>query len=243
MWVKCSNISVGLVRKVFEEKFGGNGFKVIANFKLAISQADMHLPSNLLADHYVLNEINIECLEKEIKNFKIDSNAFSSSRNFLKVFKVSLCDISGLNLFFFQGFEKLSTISFDSIANANLVNWTTLPPLPKLATLDIINSKGLDKWAQFPFPINMKLKYLNLFGNKMDDLAMDQFLQWIDGSPSSDFLDFLDLGENALTQIPRQLSSFKKLSVINLDRNRLIKIIPSGSFNFSHLVKKLLKVV
>ena len=192
----------------------------------------------MLGDHYVSDEIELECLIKEKQRFSINPEAFSSSRNFTKVLKLSFCDASNLSFSFLRGFVKLWAISFYSISNIHLANWTFFPHLVSLTDLEIIDSKGMDKWAHFPNSIT-KLKYFGIEGNELDDEAMNRILQWIVDSPSVDTLQNLNMERNNLTQIPHHLSSFNKLERILLGENPLNEIVRAGSFNFSYPIREL----
>ena len=236
--IKCNNILLSWIRQVFKEKEGRNGTKVIGGFHLKMPPMDTNIPVNLLADHKA-GQIDLDCQlmnDGSHQRISINSEAFSSSRVFASVLKISSCDILGLTFAFLRGFKKLHTISFHSITNVHLAHWITLSSLPSLATFRIKNSRGLDKWNAFPHPI-YRLESIDIGMNEMGDEAIDRILQWIVDSPSVNTLKSLNLELNVLTQIPHQLPSFKKLERIYLRNNLFNQTILSGSLNFSYPVK------
>ena len=206
---------------------------------MALPPTENVVPENLLAEHAVKYEISIKCLEQidgGNQSISIDQNAFSSSRKFAEIVKISSCDATDLHLLFTQNFEKLRIISFHSITNAHLIDWQSFPStLPKLTSFEIINSQGLDQWKEFP-DIKQKIKSINLSGNEIGDATMDQILQWIAHSPSLDSLEFLSLEKNALTEIPHQLEYFYNLKKIILTGNPLNQTIRSSSINIPYQI-------
>ena len=185
----------------------------------------------------MLFKINVKCqIEEEIPQIiTIDPEAFNSSKNYAKYFEISFCDASGLNFKFLQGFNKLLNLSFYSISNVHLAAWDSFPILLEMHTLEITNSKGLDKWTQFPDAIK-GLSYFELIGNEIGDAAMDRILQWIlNSSPYAVFdLRHLKMKMSGLTRIPRLLSTFRNLENIYFEGNQLKnQTIGTSSLNFS----------
>ena len=211
---------------------------VIDGILLKVQPMDTNIPANLLVNHKV-GQIELECQlinDGSQKQFSINPEAFSSSKTLTYSLKISSCNFLGLSFLFLRGFEKLQAISFHSIANIQLAHWKTLPILSNLTILEIIHSKGLDEWTQFPNLI-YGLETLNIGGNEMGNEGMDRILQWIVNSQSVKTLAALNMERNALTRIPHQLSSLEKLEKIYVEKNPLSNTILSGSFNLSNAVK------
>ena len=233
-WIKCEKINLEEIRQTFEENGAGRNqaFVKIDDVKLTMPPTNIAIPANLLANHYVKYNIELKCLEGRDQRIAIDLDAFSASRNFTQILAIIYCDFLEFNFLFLSGFNRLQRLSFVSITNLNLALWKTLPLLPRLNNLELIESQGLAQLTDFP-NINNGLKYLDLMGNEMGDVAIDRILDCILHS-SADTLVSLNLERNALTQIPRQLSNFKMLRRINLSRNQLNTIVLFGSLSFSN---------
>lgn len=240
LWLMCDNISLEMVRQIFKGKNGNSGPLSIETFKLKIPPKDKHVPANLLTEHFVWSDIDLKCFDKgKEQKISIDPEAFSSSRNFTKILNISFCDISELNFSFLRGFDKLWKLSLYSVTNVHLADWKSLPvnDLPGQFDFNLKNSKGFDKWTELPQPMK-GIKYCDLSGNEMGDIAMGRILKWIVDSPSVDTLNHLIMTNNALTQIPLQINSFPNLRLLNLDDNVLINAtIRSGSLKFSYSIR------
>jgi Leucine-rich repeat (LRR) protein len=76
------------------------------------------------------------------------------------------------------------------------------------------------------------LESLFLDGTLLGDRSVNQLVSSIASSPTgNDTLQQLSLWENQLTRIPDHISSFRKLSYVNLFGNSIVSV-PSGSFVF-----------
>ena len=69
------------------------------------------------------------------------------------------------------------------------------------------------------------LQALCLLDAHVDDETMDRILGWLLNSETVNTLEELDLRQNALTEIPWQLSRFKKLRSVILSKNPMSGII------------------
>ena len=235
-WIFCKNIMANEIRKVFELKDKRNNeIKEIDNIRLSILPI-WDIPSNLLAKHRVRSQIELYCpaIDRVIQArqkglIKIDSDSFSSSRNFTQEIQISACDIKHLSLKFLVGFLQLKSLVFRNVDKVHMANWTSLPLLPKLEKLVIIESTGMNEWSQFPNLAN-GLIHVDFERNDIGDIAMDRIMQWLIDSPTVDTLEYLRFNRNKLTSIPKHLSSFRSLAYIFMSNNAFNKTIHTGAF-------------
>ena len=84
--------------------------KTIENFELTILPTDSIVHADLLMDHYVGNEIVVNCQNKNVMGenlIEIHPGAFTSSKAFTKYFTIKLCDISRLKFYISSRFRKV----------------------------------------------------------------------------------------------------------------------------------------
>ena len=232
-WVFCGNIPLGVNGGIFEKqvKLNNDEMPIINNIELIIPPTEQLIAADILSNRSVSGIINLKCQAIGTQMLRIEPAAFKSSSNFLKTFRVNYCDVTGLNFLFLANFQQLSHLALHSDANVGLAEWRTLPPLPKLSTLRIWRSTGMEKWESFPV-LNRGLSSIILYENKMGNEAMDRILQWlVNDSKTVDTLNKLNIPENALTRVPKLLSAFKNLLSLDLSNNPLNGILRNGSFN------------
>ena len=209
--------------------------KNIANeieiFRLIIQYPEQLIPANFLADHRVMKQIYLEC-ESSVQQIKIDQDAFKSSGNFTKAIKINSCDTSGLKFHFLNGFHQLQELLFIMVSYVYLADWFSFPPLLGLKIFVTDFGTGVKEWSQFPYLEN-GLSEIWLISCGIDDIAIDRILEWLQNSPTKDTLTTLSIQKNAITTIPRQISSFKNLKQLDMSFNPLSPILPFKSFEMA----------
>ena len=230
-YVHCGDILPSYIATSFEQK--KNASNEIEILQLVLPYSEQLIPANLLGENRVKNEIKLYCESLSAKPLRIDSDAFKASRDYLKdSLWIQVCDLAGLDFNFLKGFHQLEYLALLTVANVHLINWPSLPPLPGLKTLNIESGTGLNGWTQFP-ALGQGFLELLLSNNAIDDASIDRILQWLSNEPSANTLYEIDLRHNALTKIPRQISSLKNLRIFLIAFNPLSTIVRSQSFNLS----------
>ena len=229
-YFRCSGISLNSVAKLFEEKNKTNESE-FERLELVIQYLEDLIPAKILNDRRVTNEINLIC-ESITTKLRIDPDAFKASKNMTKThISIESCDVTGLHFGYLEGFTKLEKLHF-GVANIHLANWFSFPRLANLKTFSIQSRTHLSDWKPFP-KLEIGLANAILYMSKIDDATIDPILQWIINSPAAKELKQLNVGYNALTEIPLKFSSFNSLQKIDMSFNRLSKTLKCGSFNFS----------
>ena len=167
------------------------------------------IPDNFFVNHRVTKNLEVigNVLAAEQVVLEIQPDAFRSSQNHLKQFKIYSCDVKILNFRFLSNFSQLTDLSIKKSVNFHTFN---LPPLPNLISLSILNCTGLNQWTVFPNFVK-GLEYLDLECNGLNDETTEQLLRYIMTGPSNVSLTNIRLSRNALTRIPRQLKSFANI--------------------------------
>ena len=211
--------------------------------KLTLSPASNE--STIVADllgsnHRVTRELWLSCPSTSYP-LSLDPDAFMSSRKTIKFIYINNCNLSGLDFHFLVGFEVLEMISFSVTSNIGQALWSSMPPImPKLATLSILYSTGLNDWTEFP-PLTPGLQQIQVFNSELTDQGMDRIAQWAQ-EYSSDTLVELYAAIGNLTKIPKQISSLSQLKRLYLFDQLMepgIATIPAGSLTFTAPVQYL----
>lgn len=241
--VYCLDVPVQEVQQVFKR----TSTTRIFSFEWAIPEESMksRVPFNFLNGRGDLNgSIHLICPTRSLP-LLTDPSAFGD----VKTVRISGCDVSQLTYQHLTNFEVVESLHF-----SNSSGILTLPDKKSVQRLQISSSPDLLSLADLNVPLLLgglrylgierspsfqqwdpsvqwsALESLSLYGNQLDDDAVQGFLSSILFTASS-FLSFLDLGSNGLTRIPEEIRSFPRLSRIRLSDNN-IQAITSGSFNF-----------
>jgi Leucine-rich repeat (LRR) protein len=160
---------------------------------------------------------------------EIHPKAFRSSIQHIGHFEVTECDLSQLNFKYLSDTTGLMSLSFSR--SVRFKGFNPLPFFSRLKSLRIYEYQDFQHWNEISvrFP---NLESLFLDGTLLGDRSVNQLVSSIASSPTgNDTLQQLSLWENQLTRIPDHISSFRKLSYVNLFGNSIVSV-PSGSFVF-----------
>ena len=189
----------------------------------------INIPADLLNDKTVERiAVNCSTITGPLR-LEIHPKAFRSSIQHIGHFEVTGCDLSQLNFNFLSDTTRLMSLSI-----SRSVHFKGFPPLPffsRLQSLRIYECQNFQHWNEISvrFP---NLESLFLDGTLLGDRSVNQLVSSIASSPTgNDTLQQLSLWENQLTRIPDHISSFRKLSYVNLFGNSIVSV-PSGSFVF-----------
>ena len=143
--VLCRNVNIDEVEKVFS-------LTTAADFDWIMLEpgtpSAFLIPEDIFADHRITQTIFVGYLGSGRPTLQIHPKAFRSSWEFTGSFQVMSYDLRILNYEFLAGFIK--QLWYIRIRNSKNVNLATLPPLPRLAVLEIIDCTGLNDWTTFP---------------------------------------------------------------------------------------------
>ena len=113
----------------------------------------------------------------------------------------------------------------------------SLPPLPLLNRLDVLQSKGMNQLSKFPNLTNGLIKAK--FGGGENDAqyslnneATNRIIDWLLLSSTNTLEEIIFVNMTKLTRVPHKISSFKALKELWLYGNN-ISSIKSGAFSFS----------
>lgn len=195
-----------------------------------------NIPRDIFMNHRATN-ITIGCYAKKQSTFEIHTEAFRASQDVIKNFKLEACKIGTLNLSFLANFHRLEKFS---ITNSENVHFTNLPSLPSLTTLTIEFCTWIfNKWIRFP-PMTNYLESFSLLYNQLNDSQTSKILDWVlDNSSNGTVITHLDLGVNMLTRIPKQITSFPRLSYLTLRDQKApgLEVLLQSSLSFQLSVK------
>ena len=185
------------------------------------------IPEDMFADHVVTYEIAIIDSRPDVSapiELKIHRDAFRSSRNFTKRFKISNIGSYNHHMFNFSFLDDFNELQEFVVFRAYSFQWNTLPPLSNLNLISICRCHSVMNtlFVYNPkFPRLIKgLDKLELKSDKLQDKAAEIILEWVLTGPSYDTLYHVDLSGNELTRIPRQLKSFSRLKTIRLKNQK-----------------------
>jgi Leucine-rich repeat (LRR) protein len=190
----------------------------------------INIPANFLSDKSVVR-IGVGCASTSTYpwRLKIHPEAFRFSGNRMEHFEVDGCDLSRFNFNFLAKTNRLISMSI-----GRSVHFQGFPPLnflSRIISLRIYKCLDFQNWNEISvrFP---RLESLFLDGTQLGDLLVNDLLGSIASSPTgNDTLQQLSLWENKLTRIPEHISSFKKLSYVNLFGNSILSV-PKSSLAF-----------
>ncbi|KAJ9582469.1 hypothetical protein L9F63_003162 [Diploptera punctata] len=110
---------------------------------------------------------------------------------------------------------------------------TRILKLQSLKLLDLCNNEIT--WLPEEIGLLPSLECLHLAGNKFGQVPVnDKRWNWISGGSIVKKLQVLDLSNNELIVLPKQLCKLKKLETLKVEKNNLIKL-PPGIGNLSKL--------
>lgn len=167
-------------------------------------------------------------------HMKVNVNAFRSSKSYMKSLGIQNFDGMNMDLSFLAGFNQLNNLTFKDVFNIHRC-LPTLPELPNLILLDCHSCSALGEFTSFPKLVN-GLKYVAFWPineyERDGDETINKILNWLIVS-SSNSLQYITIERfRTLTKVPQQISSFKALKHLSLQRNGIETII-SGSLTFS----------
>ena len=156
----------------------------------------------------------------------VDVLAFRFTRRNTVEMHLTYVDMSSQTSFgFLDGFDVLSTLRIDHYRGIGAFG--TLPQLPGLKLLTLINGdKSLDG-VVFPDLTPASLQSFNLDNNYLGDNAVNNILIALSGSSSANTIEYLALKGNNLVEVPRRLPSFYKLNWLDLNSNQIATITRS----------------
>ena len=228
-YVSCENVTFAEIASVFRRTTPVD----LETFNLYHSPAHDNemIPADLLNNHRITKYFNVDCLNKDF-SFRVDPQAFHSSKGTIEWINFDSCNMSRLDFQFLAGFDRLTDLNFYRLSNVGRANWASFPPLANLTKFRIAYSTGFNEWNNESINIpkmSSKLFYMYLYSNDIQDAAMDRWIDWA-AQYAGNTLYQLEINENDLTQIPRQLPSLTNLRKLNLEKQkRGIPLIPSGS--------------
>lgn len=238
--VLCDKVPLEEVQKVFRK----NSIPILNLAQLILKPfilTETFVPEDILGRKRALNlKIQYPILQgimNESLSLQVDPNAFRFTKSYTKKFFLNHIDCTLLDLNFLKGFDKLTTVHFTNVWNIQFC-LPSLPPLPSLSMMEIEYCSGLDKFYEFPMLTNgLKAFVIRGFENDISeriftDKTVGRILEWVLLS-SSDTLEELGIENSTqVTQVPRQLSSFKTLRWLWIYSNN-ITTIKKGAFIFT----------
>lgn len=235
--VECNRVPVSTVKIIFNEV----QTRFIEKFILTPNINDKGIIANVIGNH-LIDSLVLTCPLRS-SSLIVDPAAFSFTKNFTSSLTIKGCDLIQLNWAFLSGFSKLSSLSISNSANLHNT-FSTLPSttLPRLTSLSLFSIMGLngftDPRVQFPRPLPNGLSSL-FVGSCYDlnDVAMQNFLaKWVTPT-SSKKLVFLNVVASRLSNIPKEVSKYTKLTTAGFFGNLVPMTFKKGAFNFSDPVE------
>ncbi|XP_057374841.1 uncharacterized protein LOC130695807 isoform X2 [Daphnia carinata] len=192
------------------------------------------IPADLLNGKSV-DRIAINCTSMAGPlQLEIHPDAFRSSLHHIGHFEVAGCDLSRLDFDFLADSTRL--ISLSITRSIRFGGFPAMAFLARLRSLRIYECLDFQYWNQIADRLPL-LESLFLDGTQLGDHSVNKLVNSIASSPTgNETLQQLSLWENRLTRIPDNVSSFKRLSYVNLFGNA-IRTIPKGSLAFSQDVR------
>jgi len=142
-----------------------------------------------------------------------------------------------LDFHFLTGFDKLFQLILINVWNIQFC-LPSLPSLPRLSVFRIVYCSGLNEFYNFPVLTN-GLKDFQLYGFENDvserifsDETVDRILDWILLSSLNTLEELRIVNSTQVTQVPRQIPSFKALTKLWLYSNN-ISTIKKDAFHFA----------
>ncbi len=211
----------------------------IDDLKLYIRQSSGEtIPADLLGQNRVTRALMINGPVDTKPLIRVDPNAFRSSINSLQSVSIIELDSRLLDFGFLVGFQNVSELNIRAVTDLYR-SLPTLPALPSLTKLTFFQEPSLNTAfgsAGVNFFLNCNgLISLTVYNCAMDDIGMDQLLEWIMPSSSKTLKSF-DTSSNLMRNIPIRLNSFEKLQYVNIydsaPETTSTMMITSNIFNF-----------
>ena len=238
--VTCMNVADALaIRTAFERVTDMNIFK-FEYYHTALASAN--LPADLFSDKKV-SQIHIGCPKTDGTcqqlTLTVDANAFRfTRRTTLEVHLRYVTFDAAATFDFLRGFEVATTLIVDNYRQIPLVALngptTWVDTMTALTTLAFTNGLDTSLGADlFPDVTPAQLLKLNLTGSKLNDDAINnKILLSLAASSSASTIEYLGLGGNMLTLVPKRLQSFSKVKVLDMGSNDNIPTIGQSRLNF-----------
>ena len=146
--------------------------------------------------------------------------SFEFTRFNTTIFEIHNCDLSAqADMSFLTGFTVLDSLRIENTLNVGSISTLPANTMPLLKELDIISCTGLDTVA-FPDLTPARIERLDLSGNALTDLAVNNILVSLGSSSSANSLVDFSLSSNAMTKVPR-IASFSKLVSYDVSNNAI----------------------
>lgn len=200
----------------------------IDELSISFQAPEESIPGDLLGQSRVIDQIILRGPFQRTL-LTVDPEAFNSSKITLQYLYLLGFDMSELDFSFLEGFSKFYLLSFNDVTNLNLC-LPSLPFLPALTDLYFSTSSGLNKSSLQLNDTNLPgLKEFWAYNCNLDEEAIDKLLLWILPS-SAQTLKKLNIANNQLVTIPRQLAVFQSLEYIDVSFNRVNLDIQNNAF-------------
>jgi len=238
LYVRCDHVPMEELQELFSSI---PPFEMKSLF-LVIQPSGDFIPADVLdksrvTDHLnfvgQISSIGMDKSDEPYPILKVDPNAFRNSDTIGGTIFFNSLDLSQTDFSFLKGIQKtVKELSFVKVTNLDK-SLHTLPAMPALTTLSITSSTGLKE--AFKANENMALSgnglvYFRAGSCDLDTEGLSHVLDWILPS-SAKTLRSLEIDGNRLDTIPSQVSSFKRLSNVNVRENKEPLILKTNSIN------------
>ena len=248
----CDLIAVAEVQKVFLRAFKST----LKFFKLILKPfifKETLIPDNILGFTQTL-ELRIQypdcsCFGHSSLILEVDPNAFHSTKNYTKGFRLDNIDCSLLDLNFLSGFDQLIELVFFNIWNIDYC-LPSLPSLPSLKKFETKSCSGFNELNNFP-PLTNGLTQVIFSGSEnlthsshsyldrlLNDTTVDRIMNWLLISSANTLDTLAMIYMRPITKVPSRIPSFKALQELYLYCNNISTIEP-GALAFSAPVSTL----
>ena len=241
--VVCDEVPLSEVQRVFER----TSFPRLNSVTLALQPyilSETFIPKDVFGSK-TINTLAIAYPHKSTENgslsLQIDADAFRSTQRYTTSVIIANIDCTLLDLSFLFGFEKLTTLALANIYNIQHC-LPSLPPLLRLNTLIFNSTSGMNELNSFPLLINgLESVFFIGFNNSQErkniresfnDKTVDRIIDWLLQSSANTLNSRSIENMNQVTRVPHKIASFKALTYVFLNNNR-ISTIKSGAFSFS----------
>ena len=239
-WLSCKDVSTKEIQWTFEKSTPFQFDQLHIEYIEEIDQMDIFIPKDFLMNHGVNNTIWLKSENLLNYRLRIHPNAFNDiTKNSVRWFFMEGFDMNGIvDLTFIKGFHQLVEFRITNSFNIDMVVWDK--------TLDFglsSNDISLNNYSNTSFHIF--LETLTLSYNNMSDEAMSQILQ-IFLNLSANSINTIDINANKLTNIPKEISLFKKLQRFYSDNQRnsgsSIPILSIDSLTFYNRIDSIMTI-
>lgn len=232
--ITCTEVPMRRVKAIFTNVTTTSFLRVL----LTPATTDAIIPIDVLSTKQVTSMISIICPNINYR-LNVNANALRNAGATVRAFEIRNCDLTGLDFAFLRGFSNVDSFYFDFTSNIQSSLISELPSLPKLTSLNVAYSYGLDNWTDFPV-LSRGLTTV-IFNNnyELGDQGIANILNWLTNSSTST-LSTIWIRNNQITKIPELLNaaSFPAVNDVMYDLNS-IPVIKSGSVSFSRPVQRL----